>query len=161
MTIRDAGGDSVTFELLTSERKILLFELMKEFYEKEHLDFVPARAERSIEMMLNDPSLGKAWFVMKDGDVAGYCVLTSMFSLEFNGRTAFIDELYLREAFRGRGLGGQSVEFLCNECKRMGLHAVRLEVEEENEHAQHLYEKHRFRAHKRALMTRWLDSTKP
>ncbi len=41
--------------------------------------------------------------MLLDGTAAGYAALTFGFSLEVGGRDAFIDELFLIEAARGKG----------------------------------------------------------
>jgi hypothetical protein len=39
-------------------------------------------------------------------ELAGYVILTLGFSVEYRGREAFVDELYVEEKFRRQGLAG-------------------------------------------------------
>lgn len=74
----------------------------------------------------------------KDG-IVGYALLAKTFSQEAGGFALWIEELYLKEDCRHRGLGREFFEAffasLPPDIKR-----IRLEVERENEGAVHLYE---------------------
>jgi GNAT superfamily N-acetyltransferase len=83
-------------------------------------------------------------------------VLTFGFSLEFHGRNALLDELYLREEFRGRGLGRASLVRAEEICRREGIRAVHLEVDRVNVRAQEVYRKAGYKDHDRYLLTKWL-----
>jgi GNAT superfamily N-acetyltransferase len=85
-------------------------------------------------------------------------VLTFGYSLEFHGRDAFVDELYLQEGARGRGTGRQALEFLAGVCSDLGVRALHLEVVRGNEAAQRLYRGFGFEDHDRYLMTKWVSS---
>jgi GNAT superfamily N-acetyltransferase len=83
--------------------------------------------------------------------------VTFGFSLEFRGRNAFVDELFVREEHRGRGLGAAALAVAEEFCRGLGIAALRLEVERENPRAQELYEREGFRVHPRHILTKWLD----
>jgi len=59
-------------------------------------------------------------------------VLAFGFSFEYKGRDAFIDELFLKEAYRKKGIGGQTMRFVEQQAKELGVHAIHLEVEKSN-----------------------------
>jgi ribosomal protein S18 acetylase RimI-like enzyme len=134
-----------------------LLDLMNEYYAYDHLDFVIDRARGAVDAMLEDPALARCWIITADDRTAGYCVLGMAFSLEFHGRTGFLDELYLKEPYRGKGIGRSVVDFVCGEARTLRLHALRLEVERDNTRAGRLYDATGFRRHQRDLMTKWLD----
>lgn len=94
--------------------------------------------------------------ILLENEVAGYAVLTFGYSLEFHGRDAFVDELYLRNEYRGQGIGKRALEFLTEVCVAEGVSALHLEVERSNTQAQAVYRKFGFEDHDRYLMTRWL-----
>jgi ribosomal protein S18 acetylase RimI-like enzyme len=134
-----------------------LLPLVAEFYACEGIGFHEERARRALATLLADPSLGRVWWIDEGGAAAGYMVMTIGFSLEFAGRFALIDELYLRPAHRGSGAGTRAVEAAAAACRGMGVAAIRLEVSNDNPRARRLYDRLGFRAHGRDLMTRWLD----
>ena len=88
--------------------------------------------------------------------VAGYLVVCFGWSLEFQGRDAFVDELYVREAFRGQGLGTRALEVAADLCRASGVRALHLEVERRNTRAQDVYRRAGFVDREYYLMTRRL-----
>lgn len=151
----DSGGE-VVFERAGAAHPELLVGLMHEFYDFEHLAWDEAVARRGVEMLLADPSLGEAWLVRRTGEPAGYFVLGFGFSLEFHGRFALLDELYLREPFRGGGVGRRMIRHVEEVCRARGIRALRLEVEHRNSVAQAFYRALGFEGHERYLLTRWV-----
>lgn len=92
--------------------------------------------------------------VMKMPLALSNAVLCLGFSLEYKGRDAFVDEIYIRAAFRGQGLGKRALEFPEAECRALGVQALHLEVERANTNAQEVYRKHGFIDQDRYLMTK-------
>src|SRR5579862_9695398 len=69
-------------------------------------------AQSAMERLIADPSVGQAWLILADAKPVGYVVLVFSFSIEFGGRTAFIDELFIEEAFRGLGIGRRAMKLV-------------------------------------------------
>lgn len=123
-------------------------------------DGYPVREEESranLARLLGDPTLGRLWVMDEGGEVVGYLLLGFGFSLEFRGRDAFVDELYMAPGHRGRGLGTRALERAAEACRELGVRALHLEVERYNEGAQALYRRMGFADHNRYLMTKWLE----
>lgn len=82
-----------------------------------------------------DPCI-KIYIFEKNGETAGYAALALTYTTEGGGKTVWLDELYVREDFRGNGLGKDFIEFLKsdNTIKR-----IRLEITPENDRAKKLY----------------------
>ncbi len=91
----------------------------------------------------------------------GYVALTFGYSLEFHGRDAFVDELFVRAERRGEGAGTAALGFIMDTCPTLGVHALHLEVERVNTAAQALYRLFGFHDHDGYLMTRWMDEETP
>ncbi len=108
--------------------------------------------------LAGDP-MAHIWLIEDGGEPVGYLAVTLGFSIEAGGRDAFIDELYLDEASRGRGLGARALEFAEAECRKLGVRRLCLEVERHNPGARRLYERAGFRDHDRFLMSRWLSGS--
>ncbi|HEX8129754.1 MAG TPA: N-acetyltransferase [Pyrinomonadaceae bacterium] len=138
-----------------------LLELMREFYAFEHIAFNEAAARGALRQILGEGRFGVVHLIRSGADeletLAGYLVITFGFSLEFHGRDAFVDELYLREQFRGRGIGKACIDFAAEVCRGEGIAALHLEVERGNERALGLYRRAGFRDHDRYLLTKWLS----
>jgi GNAT superfamily N-acetyltransferase len=82
------------------------------------------------------------------------------FSFEYRGREAFVDELFIAESHRGRGLGREALEIAEAYCREAGVNALHLEVERHREDALELYRRRGFTDHGRTLMTKWLTASR-
>jgi ribosomal protein S18 acetylase RimI-like enzyme len=128
--------------------------MMKEYYACDRIRFDGGKVRAGLKALMADSRYGRAWFVRSGGHDAGYLILTYCFSVEFGGRYGLIDEIFLREEFRGRGIGRKAIGFLLEQCRKERVRAVRLEVERHNVRAQRLYEREGFIPEDRNLMTR-------
>jgi GNAT superfamily N-acetyltransferase len=133
-----------------------ILPMMSRLYGQDGLPFDAARSRATAEWLLAHPDSGGIWTIEVEGAAAGYLVMTVCASLEFHGPFALLDELYLEEPCRGRGLGAQAIEFAAQWAQARGMAAVRLETAHDNLRAQSLYRKCGFILHDRFLMTKWL-----
>ncbi|HKF22842.1 MAG TPA: GNAT family N-acetyltransferase [Candidatus Angelobacter sp.] len=144
------------FQLVSEQEIPTLLGLMREFYADQRMRFDEHVARSGLQKLLADASLGQACFIYHGAELAGYFVVTFCFSLEFNGTFALLDELYIREPFRGRHLGQAVIAFAETVCKQTEIKALRLEVGRDNEAAQALYRACGFVEDARNLFTKWL-----
>lgn len=123
--------------------------LMREYYAYDAHEFLEEKARQALEPLLANAVYGLAWLILDAKLVIGYAVITFGYSLEFGGRDAFLDELYLEAGYRGRGLGQQAIHFAEEQCRDEGVRALHLEVARNNAKAQIFYGKSNFasRAH--------------
>lgn len=131
-----------------------LLQFMREYYEFDHLPFDEQVARTALERMVGDDALGRIWLLRYADEPIGYLVLTLGYSLEYGGRDAFIDEVYLRSSHRGKGIGSAALAFVEEQCRRLGVRALHLEVERMNTNAYGVYHKFGFVDHDRFMMTK-------
>jgi diamine N-acetyltransferase len=145
-----------TFTLaeMTDIETLLVF--MQEYYAFDHFPFEHDAARAALEKLLGDPAFGRAWLICDGTTAVGYVVLALGYSLEYHGRDAFIDELYIRASHRGQGVGRRTLAFLEQVCRDLGVNALHLEVERANTVAQGVYRRAGFEDHDRFLMTKWI-----
>ena len=144
------------FKPATSDETGILIAMMSELYAYDSLKFDEAIARRALQTIIGDEKFGRVFLILLADEIAGYAVLTFGYSLEFHGRDAFVDELYLRDEHRGQGIGKRALQFLTEVCATAGVNALHLEVERENTSAQAVYRKFGFEDHDRYLMTKWI-----
>jgi GNAT superfamily N-acetyltransferase len=132
----------------------LLLELVQEFHKIEKLAFDEKVDRDVLANLLADASLGQVWLIQQEDEAIGYIILTLGYSLEYRGRDAFIDEFYLRQKYRGQGIGTQTLAFVEDTCRVLGVQALHLEVDFENPDAQRLYHRVGYQPHNRFLMTK-------
>lgn len=87
------------------------------------------------ELMRSDEYL-LCYILECDGAPAGYALLVRGYSQEAGGSVVWIDELYLRPAFRSRGLGTELFRFVE---EHFPAARYRLEIEPDNTRAHALY----------------------
>jgi len=73
-------------------------------------------------------------------------------SVEFGGLDGFLDEIYIRPAVRGRGIGTEVLISIPKALAGAGLRALHLEVDRENTSARKLYEKLHFEPRERYML---------
>ena len=134
-----------------------LLPLMRELYAGERLPYDEAVLRRALQALWAEPLHGGAWLARVDQIAVGYGILCCGFSLEYGGRDAFVDELYVRPACRDRGIGNRLLDAMEARCLDIGIAALHLEVDHDNPDGRRLYERRGFVDHRRHLMTKWLD----
>lgn len=132
----------------------LLVGFIRELWLHEGIPFTEARVAGPLQELLRNPQLGRVFVVEVDGEAAGYAVLGFGFSLEYGGRDAFLDELYLAPTQRGRRLGSRVLELLEEAAREAGIHALHLEVGRENAAGRALYARRGFADQDRLLLTK-------
>ncbi|WP_103998886.1 GNAT family N-acetyltransferase [Flavobacterium urumqiense] len=70
--------------------------------------------------------------------VVGYVIITFSFSFEYHSRIGILDDLYLSDSARGKGIGKKTVAFIQAKAQQLNLKIIYLEVENHNENAQKL-----------------------
>ncbi len=144
------------FQQLSEQDVPMVLDLMREFYPQEQMHLDEKAAITAVKKLTADPTVGEMYFVFRGSELAGYFALTFCFSLEFHGRFALLDELYIRESFRRQKLGQAVVAFAESICRKRGIKALRLEVGPQNVSAQALYRAVGFQQDARFLFTKWL-----
>lgn len=141
------------------DRNVLL-PLVRAYHEFDHVAMSDAQRDAAVGPLLeSDSPWGRIWLIRTQQATAGYVALCFGYSIEFRGRDAFIDELFVIEAFRGQGVGGAVLERVKTEAEALGIRALHLEVARDNERARRLYEKGGFRSRTRFhLMSCYLDT---
>lgn len=131
-------------------------ELMRQFYSHFNYPFDEVLTRKNLILLISNKNLGRISTIWFDGKMIGYVVLAFGFSFEYKGIDAFVDELFLIDGYRSKGIGGVVmvyVEQLANEC---GIKVVHLEVEKDNAIGERLYLKKGFIDKNRKLLTKYL-----
>jgi GNAT superfamily N-acetyltransferase len=131
-----------------------ILPLMAGYYAEDGYPFVPAEARAALARLLGDGSLGRMWVFVVGGEIVGYAALTLGYSLEYRGRDAFVDELYLHPDHRGGGAGTRALVRIGDACRELGVRALHLEAERRKPRLLAFYERAGFTAHDRHLMTK-------
>ena len=149
------------FRQATSQDTKVILELMESFNKTFGYPFDRVKNTNNLSWLLSHPSSGLIWLISCNRDIVGYLALTFGFSFEYGGKDAFIDEFYLLERYRHRGIGKATLDFVENQAKLLGVHAIHLEVEGLNEEGQKLYRSKGFQGNDRKLLTKRTGLERP
>ena len=132
--------NELTFRPITAADETDFYTMAEEFYHSDAvLHPIPAEYHRRAfaEMMRSGQYL--SGYIFTDGDnTAGFAVTNRMMQHEAGGVMVWVEDLYIRPAYRGQGLGSRFLAWL-EEQLRGDVVMLRLETEPENERAQELY----------------------
>ena len=134
---------SSTVRTMVWEDKPAVLEMMRTFYASPAV--LSNGSEEifvsDIEHCLNDSPYLEGFIIEDASQIQGYAMVAKSFSTEFGKPCIWIEDLYLKEPFRGQGIGTQFFDFIT---KHYTDCIFRLEVEPENRPAVRLYEKSGF-----------------
>jgi len=90
-----------------------------------------------IENCLNSNPYLEGYVFDNTNELQGYAMIAKSFSTEFGKQCIWIEDLYIKENYRGLGIGSRFLNFIT---QKYPDSVFRLEVEEENERAIKVYE---------------------
>lgn len=94
-----------------------------------------------VENCINDCPYLEGYVFCDAGNIMGYAMAAKSFSTEYGKPCIWIEDIYIKPEYRGKGIGSQFFSFMEQKYPNALL---RLEVEEENERAVQVYRKNGF-----------------
>ncbi len=132
------------FRLITASDEQIFIEMSREFYSSEAV-LAPIPEQFHIntfyELMRSDEYL-ICYIIEFEDQTVGYALLNKCYSHEVGGTVIWLEELYVRPKYQGRGLGSAFLDYLE---VNISASRYRLETEPENERAASLYMRHGYR----------------
>ena len=117
-----------------------ILEMMRVFYASDAV-FTNGSEEifnSDIDNCISDNPYIEGYVFEGDGGILGYAMLAKSFSTEFGKPCIWIEDIYVKEEYRGLGIGSRFFDFI----EEKYPHSLfRLEVEAENERALSVYRK--------------------
>lgn len=142
----------VHFQNLETSQMETIIKMMQDFYAIDNYPIDIEVSKQLFQEFISDEKLGKSWLIYLNEEVIGYVILTFVFSFEYKGRIAFLDELYIKDSFRGKGIGKGTIQFIKEQAAILNVKLIYLEVENHNENAQNLYLANGFEVHNRKIL---------
>ena len=124
---------------IKKEDKVVFLEMAEKFYSSKA---VAHRVDNRIHETTFDTALSKspfirAFIIEDNGKPAGFALLSFSYATEVGGLVVLLEDIYISEACRGRGLGSEFMRFVEEEYP--SAKRFRLEVTKENHQAIDLY----------------------
>ena len=118
-----------------------VFGMMRVFYDSPAVLHTSSDRvlKNDIEACIGDSPYLDGYVFMEDGKIAGYSMVSRSFTTEYGGICAWIEDLYIKEEFRRRGISKAFFEKLPS--MYPDIVRFKLEVEPENERAIETYKK--------------------
>ena len=129
-----------TIRHMQPQDKPCVMEMMRAFYASPAV-FSNGSEEifsADIDNCVGDNPYVEGYVLEENGVLLGYAMVAKSYSTEFGKTCIWIEDIYLKEEYRGHGWGEQMMDFITH---RYADCIFRLEVEEDNRHAIRLYEK--------------------
>ncbi len=131
-----------------------LLASMAAFNTLEGLSWSAEAGRPALARLLGDRSLGVVLHLLEGGDRRGYAVVTWGFDLEWDGREAYLTELYVHPEARGRGFGRAVLPAVEAFAAHGGALVLHLLVRPENEPAVRLYRGAGYQAAPRVFLSK-------
>lgn len=121
------------------EDRTLFLEMTDEFYHTHAVDHTIPKEnmERTFDTVTEGSPYAAGVILERDGVPAGYALISLTYSNEAGGICVLLEEIYVRESFRGCGLGKEF--FAWAEAEYPEARRFRLEVKPSNTRAAALY----------------------
>lgn len=97
--------------------------------------------ETTFDELMKGSAFTEGFIFDFDENIAGYGLIAKTFSQEAGGIVIWIEEIYVKEDYRNKGLGSEFIEYVKD---NIPAKRYRLETEPENLKAQQLYKRHGF-----------------
>ena len=125
---------------MTAKDKSAVLEMMRVFYASPavYTNGSEAVFSNDIDHCIKENPYLEGYIIEDGEEIQGYAMLAKSFSTEFGKLCIWIEDLYIKEEYRGLGLGTMLMDFIT---KHHTDCIFRLEVEGENERAVQLYKK--------------------
>ena len=94
--------------------------------------------QNDFDNCVNESPYLEGYIFEEDHTILGYAMLAKSFSTEFGMPCIWIEDLYLKPPYRGKGIAQRFFTYVE---KKYPDTVIRLEVEKENEHAVYVYKK--------------------
>ena len=125
---------------IKAEDKEIYIKMAHDFYRMPAVDHPDSYLEKTFEECMKSDTYAELFILEWEGEIAGYGLIAKTFSQEAGGMVYWLEELYIMEEYRSKGLGSEYFGYM-EDHKEEGVTRFRLEVEKENERAWKLYKR--------------------
>jgi len=126
---------------IKQEDRAIFLEMAEKFYSSPAVSHKIDRHiyETTFDAAISNPSLIRAFIIEDNGMPVGFALVSFYFATEAGGLAVVLEDLYLDETCRGKGLGSKFMQFI--EQEYPSAKRFHLEVAKENTRAIDLYTK--------------------
>ncbi|WP_161599041.1 GNAT family N-acetyltransferase [Aidingimonas lacisalsi] len=130
---------SISLIPATRQNRTEVLQYVRAYHEFEGVRLSDEQRIAAIDELIGSDELGRIFLIERDKTTIGYIAVCFGFSIEFVGRDAFIDEMFIVSGYRGLGYGREVLKQVKQELQSADIKALHLEVARDNDQAQRLY----------------------
>ena len=125
--------------VLKSDREAII-AMMRMFYASPavHTNGSEEIFQNDVEACISGSPYLEGYVFEENCTPVGYAMIAKSFSTEFGKPCIWIEDIYIKAEYRGKGMGSKFLAFISRKYQNA---VIRLEVEAENERAVHVYKK--------------------
>jgi ribosomal protein S18 acetylase RimI-like enzyme len=127
------------------QESILLKDYIEALYRFEGDFEAIVNIEEGLKSLFLNEALATPYFIKQGNEKIGYVILTRYHSVEKGGLTIYIDELYVEERFRRRGVGKSILDKVVEVARLEKAKALWANTEHNNEGSQRFFKNAGFR----------------
>lgn len=133
---------NIRIETAVAENIPQIIAMMREFAGYENLlDYVEVTEERLRVALFGDGKVAEAVLAFEDDAPIGYAVFYPSFATFRGQRGLYLEDIFIRQEYRGRGVGETILKYLAKAAKKRGFERIDFMVLEWNTPAIKFYGK--------------------
>jgi GNAT superfamily N-acetyltransferase len=137
----------------SASARATVFDLLARQMREHDIEIADQALLAAIDGVFADDRRGFFLLALRDAEDVGVAYVSSTWSVEHGGKSAWLEELYVLPQWRDQGVGTALLNSAIEEARLRGCASLDLEVESAHARAEHLYARHGFTRHSRA---RWV-----
>ncbi|MDR1090541.1 MAG: GNAT family N-acetyltransferase [Prevotella sp.] len=115
-------------------------ELCSLFLEFATFEKLPERMVNTVEKMRSEKEYFQGLVARENGGkIIGYVIFFHAY-YTWTGKSLYMDDLYIKEGFRGKGVGSKLIKEVISYARKSGCNGLRWQVSGWNTHAINFYE---------------------
>lgn len=148
---------SIIIRKMIKEDKEEVLNMMRVFYDSPAVFFTASDEilSKDIDDCVGDCPFVEGYIFEEENRILGYGMLAMCYATEFGGLCVWVEDLYLKEDARNKGIGSQFLQFI--EAEYPEAVRYKLEVETENEAAIATYKKNGYGISPYFVMTKEME----
>ncbi len=129
-----------TIRYIEERDRLEVIEMMRAFYSSDAVFTSGSEEifEADVSACISESPFIEGYILEHNGSIQGYAMLAKSFSTEFGKPCIWVEDIYVKEEYRGLGIGKRFLNYVREKYPDSLIH---LEVEAENERAVSLYKK--------------------
>ncbi|MBA2623220.1 MAG: GNAT family N-acetyltransferase [Chthoniobacterales bacterium] len=149
--------DAAAIQLCDADSAAAAVALLRAQLEEHDIETSLEDLREVTRTVLADGRFGFILLAAVNGEAVGLAYAAAHLSAEHGGTIGWLEELYVRPAWRGRGVGGRLVCDVITRAQELGWRGVELEIVAGHERAISLYLRNSFQPLARARFSRIFD----